>query len=261
MNEAERQPSLTSCIEPWGNLWRHAVKNAQVAGHSTAARVKNEITQAALAFKGGKKILQGLSDEAKKLAWDCLSYLFDGCAEHQKRLKLSARKFEQGKEHLIQASLVREVWIGQTLFIVPTDALYEAFSMAPPRLRRRLSFDHSFAVRLGAHLVGQDPLVQWVQDEVPIGDSGATVDFVAGLRNGNREAYDVTLSISNVGANAAKCQDKGFSKIVFLCRDTKVKDAAWAGLRQSGLPPELLARCRCVLFSTLLKKQKALRMT
>jgi hypothetical protein len=201
-----------------------------------------------------------LSSAAFKLLLDCFAYEFDGCSERLQRLTLSGRGFEQAKRELQERRLIRGVPFGLTLFLVPEAKLYELFSIAPHRLKRQLSPEHSFGIHLARHHVSQDPHVRRVDLEVALGDSGATVDMVASLKDGTRDGYEVTLSVGNVTGNAAKCQDKGFARIIFLCRDVQVRQAAWAGLRECGFPPDFLGRCRCMLFSTLIRRYKTARL-
>ena len=263
MKQPDQQSSAISIIQPWDNLWEGGLAKDRPAEGSPTAQardVTNGIVQAADTMEQVGKVLNGISDEAKKLGWDCVSYPYDGCNIHLSRLKLSARKFEQAKAALEARNLTKWVLFGQTIYLAPTETLYRAFSMEPPKLKRRLTFDHSFAVHLAAYLIGRMPLVSQVEKEVALGGTGATVDIVARMKDGSRQAWEVTLQAGNIGANAAKSRNAGFSQIIFLCRDTRVKQAAWAGLRNSGLEPDLLARCRVILFSTLLRQQKTLRM-
>jgi len=263
VKQPDQQPSAISSIQPWDNLSEPGLAKDRPAEGSPTVQAKDvtsEIVQAVHTVEQAGKELDGLPDEARKLNWDCVSYSYDGCIEHQRRLNLSARKFEQAKAALERKGLIQCLWFGQTLFLVPTDLAYRSLSMEPPKLKRRLTFDHSFAVHFAAYLIGRMPLVSQVEKEMTLGGTGATVDIVARMKDGSRQAWEVTLHAGNVGANAAKSANAGFSRIVFVCRDTNIKQAAWSSLKNSGLEPELLARCRVILFSTLLRQQKALRM-
>jgi hypothetical protein len=246
--------SILSQSLPWDSLW-------ELPARAEPASPSSPVVQTPINSREEDRNSSdlALSGDASRLAYDCITYPYDGCVEHQSRLNLSARKLEQAKAELEARGFVKAVPFGQTLFAVPTEALYGALHVQPPRLRRALSFDHSFAVMLGAHHLRQDPLVHSIDMEVPVGDSGAAVDIVARMKNGTREAVEVTLSAGNVASHAAKCRNAGFSKIVFLCRDTNIRQAAWSSLHNAGLEPELLARCRCILFSMLLKRRKAMK--
>ena len=245
-------------IVPWSNLWDTASEKPPTDLQEDTA--SSQPSQAILVPDAPPGVHPApdlnLSREAMMLALDVVPYPFDGCNERLKRLNLSSRKFEEAKRELEERTFCKIIKLGQTLYLVPTDKFFQAFGLEPPKQKRLLALEHGFAIRLAAHLLRQDPLVRWVDIEVPLGDSGATVDLGVHRKDGSREAYEVTLSVGNISANAAKLQDKGFAKIVFVCRDTSIRQAAWARLQQSGLAPDLLGRCRVVLFSALAKRIK-----
>jgi hypothetical protein len=94
-----------------------------------------------------------------------------------------------------------------------------------------------------------------VDSEVPVGESGATVDLVVHRKDGGLEGWEVTSTVSNVTGNAIKCSGEGFQRIVFLCRDHAVRGAVWRRLQASGLPPDVSRRVRYVLFSGLWRRR------
>jgi len=255
--------TLLARIEPWSSLWETEAEGAAAPrrephGKATAAPPKATPPPAPSDPPDVPERKISLSREGNRLACDVLTYPFDQCTPRCQRLDLSGREFVRARAELEQKILIRVISIGRALYLVPMFDLYAKFGQDPPPQKRSLSLEHSFAVQLAAYLVRHQPLVSRVDTEVPVGSSGATVDLVAHTRDGARIAYEITLSLGNVVSNAAKCRDKGFAEIVFLCRNTQIKQGAWAQLREAGLPPELYGRCRVVLFSKLTARKKAL---
>ena len=196
-----------------------------------------------------------LTVDGKKLAHDIIANLYCQLKQRQEQLKWSVRRIEKARQELLSNSLILEFWLGKSLFLVPTATLYVLMELESPYVRN-VSAIHSFSILLAAHLILYNPLVQKIKCEVTLGDSNSTVDVVAYLHNSLRWAYEITLSASNVSANAAKLENKGFAQIYFVCRDYNLKEAVWAHLRNAGFPTDYLASIRCVIFSTLLRQKK-----
>lgn len=192
---------------------------------------------------------------AKKLAYDICIEPDSQYGERIHRLEVSARKLEKAKNELLTKEFAKELQFGQSLFLVPTTKLFEVLGLESP-YRRDVSNVHSFSVLLLKKLLVPDPLTQSVKEEAFIGDSNSTGDLLVQTKNGERHLYEVTLSVSNVCANAAKAQNKGFSQIIFVCRDYDLKQAVWAKIRNAGFNEDFLATIRCVIFSQLIRRRK-----
>ena len=151
-------------------------------------------------------------------------------------------------------SLIKEICLGKSLMLAPTELLYRLLSMDCP-YKRNAYDSHSYLVFLAGKLIEPDPLVKHVKPEVSIGDSSATVDLVVYRRDGDRWAYEIVhRSVTNVSALAARLQDKGFAKICFLATDFNVKERVQASLRNAGFDADFLATVHCEIFSTLLRQ-------
>lgn len=193
--------------------------------------------------------------DAKPLAYDISSLLDSTYRQRGRRLNLSMRQLSKAKEELVSKELAIEVWIGKTLFLAPTEKLYKHLELLSP-YKRNVSIEHSFLTLVAKSLIEADSAVQKMGIEVPIGDSGSTVDLVAYLKNGQRQAYEITLSSSNVSQNAAKLRNKGFSKITFICRDDQLKQSVSKILRDAGFEPDFFSTIECTIFSALMRKRK-----
>jgi hypothetical protein len=128
----------------------------------------------------------------------------------------------------------------------------------PCPYKRDVSVEHSYYVQWTRFLLGKDPAYKSVLTEVKCGSSSSTSDVVAIAHNGTRTAFEVTLNTTNCLANASKYENTDFVKIVFLCRDYKLREAVKACCREGGLNPDLLARLDYMQFSTLLRRQRKL---
>ena len=196
-----------------------------------------------------------ISADAKPLAFDIVNCFDSTYRRRSKRLKLSMRKLDKAKEELISKELAMEVWIGKTLFLAPTHKLYQLLGLDTP-YKRNVSIEHSFLTMVARGLIEEDRAVQKTAVEVAIGDTGSTVDLVAYLKNGQRQAYEITLSTSNIGQNAAKLHDKGFSKITFICRDDQLRQAVSKMLCDAGFEPDFFSHIECTIFSALMRNRK-----
>jgi len=191
----------------------------------------------------------------KKLGLDICTYPESQYNDRIKRLDVSARKLGRAKDELLNKGLIKELWFGKSLFLVPTAELFEMLSLDSP-YERNASDIHSFAVLLTKKLLRPNPLIQSIAVEAFLGDSNSTGDLLVHMKNGERHVYEVTLSVSNVCANASKLQNKGFAQIVFVCRDFDMKQAVWAKIRNVGFDPDFLATIRCTIFSSLIRQNK-----
>lgn len=227
-------------IEPWHNLWDITVKVSEplIQDHTNEA-----ISVVTPTPSDNSVLLQDLGRETAALYVDLKAYPYDENAVRQKRLDLSSRKFEDERRQLEERKLAWTCPIGRWRFLVEHELNA-----------------HTFALNLAFNRLRRDPEISRLQKEAKVGDSGAAGDIIVHLKNGFRECWEITLSVGNVPSNAAKLENYGFSKIVFLCRDFKVQQVAWASLRESGLSRGLLERVRCMLFSTLLKKYRAINL-
>ena len=196
---------------------------------------------------------QGLAGQEKTLGIDVATYLDSTVRERQQRLGISARQLETLKGSLRNKDLIREVPLGKALMLAPTRSLFQQLGMNCPY--RRNAWDaHSYLVLLAAKLIESDPLVRQVETEVSIGDASSTVDLIATLTDLNRVAYEVThQTVTNVSANAAKLEGKGFARIYFLCLDFNVKQRVSAQLRNAGFASEFLATIECTIFADILR--------
>lgn len=176
--------------------------------------------------------------------------------DRQEGTGLTVRQLESAKRGLLNKGLIKEVWLGKVLLLAPTEQLYLVLGMDSP-YKRNVWDIHSFLILVAAKLIETNPLVKYVKPEASLGDSSSTVDLVAYLKDGNRWAYEIThRSITNVTANTAKLQGKGFSQVVFLCTDFNVKQRVWASVRNAGFAPNFLSTIRYQIFSALMRQNK-----
>jgi len=201
--------------------------------------------------------LEGASAVLMKLLWDILVYLYSSVSIRIRRLGISARAFEKAKIEGCEKEFFIESSAGQTIYLVPTRKTFETFNMPYP-YKRDVSLEHSYYLLWGCFILEKDPRYKSVQPEVKRGDSGSTSDIVTVAHDGTRETWEVTLSTTNVLANASKYDNTNFARIVFLCRDYKLKEAVKACCREGGLNPDLLAKLEYMQFSTLLRRQRKL---
>ncbi|MFC1783562.1 hypothetical protein ACFL02_08250 [Planctomycetota bacterium] len=238
----------------WHGLDLNAMEEKRAVGNSTANRENpdNKIPD-------NIKVTLNLPPHENLLACDVIAHLDRQFGERIEATSISARMGEVAKKGLIGKRLIKEIFIGKSLFLAPTYKLYQLFGMKSP-YKRNVPGDHAFLVLLAAKLVESHPLIQRIKTEVSLGDSNATVDLVAYFKDGQRCAYEITLSATNVAANAAKLQGKNFSQIIFLCRDFNIKEAVWASLRNAGFAPDFFATIRCTIFSTLIRQRKQMKL-
>jgi hypothetical protein len=201
--------------------------------------------------------LQGLSTVLIKLLWDILVYLYSSVSVRIKRLGVSVRSYEPAKLEGLEKGFFIESAAGQTIYLIPTTKAFEAFGMPCP-FRQGDLLEHSFYVCWATFLLEKNPRYKSAQTEVKRGDSGSTSDVVTIAHDGTREAYEITLNTTNILANAAKYGNTDFVRIVFLCRNYKLREAVKACCREGGLNPDLLAKLDYMQFSQLLQRQRKL---
>jgi hypothetical protein len=238
-------------IEPWESMYQsntsENVKPSDNSEHKEACQNSTSTENSDLL---------GLSPEARVLGLDCTLRIDYQFTERMKLTNLSARQQETAKQELNNKQLIKEVFLGKSLFIAPTEKLFLLFGMESPYKRNTWEI-HSFLVLLAAKLIEANPLIKYVEREVSVGDANSTIDAVSVAKNGQRWAWEITNHCkTNISANAAKLQSKGFSQIIFLCSDYNIKQGVWANIRNAGFDPDFLATIRCMIFSTLIRQRK-----
>lgn len=196
-----------------------------------------------------------ISSDAKALAFDIVAYFDSTYRQRGQRLKYSGRQLSKAKEELVSKEFAIEVWIGKTLFLAPTEKLYQHLELCSP-YKRNVSTKHSFLTLVAQQLIEADSAVQKTAIEVAVGSTGSTVDLVAYLKSGQRQAFEITLSSSNIGQNAAKLHNKGFSKITFICRDNQLRQSVSKILHDAGFEPDFFSNIECTIFSALMRNRK-----
>ena len=172
------------------------------------------------------------------------------------QLKFSMRRLEKATEGLVSKEMIKELQIGRNVFLAPTEKLYQHLSVASP-YKRNVSIEHSFSVLFAQWCIEADLLVQKTAIEVPVDTSGHTIDCVSYLKNGNRLAWEITFNCTNnVASHAAKLKGKGFSKIIFVCRDHHIRKSTQTILSDAGFEPEFFSTIECMLFSDLIREKK-----
>ena len=202
-------------------------------------------------------LLAGASPTLMKLLWDILVYPFSSVSVRIKRLGISARSFEGAKHEGCEKGLFFESSAGATTYLIPNPIAFEAFGMPCP-YKRDVSVEHSYYVQWSRFLLSKDPTYKSVLTEVKCGSSSSTSDVITVAHDGTRTAFEVTLNTTNILANASKYDNTDFARIVFLCRDYKLREAVKACCREGGLNPDLLAKLEYMQFSTLLRRQRKL---
>jgi hypothetical protein len=241
-------------FEPMQNLYDLTVfakKSGTKTSGTTGKKPPEKPTPASNTY------IKRLSSTAMLLAQDAIVNMDSQFSERKNRLGLSVRQIENAKRELINNCLIKEVWLGKSLMLAPTAKLYLLMGLEPP-YKRNVSDIHSFLVLAAAKLIEPNPLLKYVKREVSLGDSNSTLDLLVSMKNGQRWAYEITVSQSNVAANIAKLNGKNFSRIYILCRDHIIRESAWATIRNAGFDPNFLSTIRCIIFSTLFHQKKQL---
>lgn len=198
-----------------------------------------------------------LTKNANLLACHVVSSLDTTYKRRGELLKLSMRMLGPAKEELVSKKMILELKIGRGLFLAPTEKLYQYLGLICP-YKRNVSIEHSFMTLLTQLCVETNQLVRKSCIEVPVGSSGCTIDIVSYQTNGARVAWEITCSCkSNIASHAAKLKDKGFFRIVFVCRDHNIRKFVQTILGDAGFEPEFYSTIECVLLGDLINKKKS----
>jgi len=199
----------------------------------------------------------GISPALMRLLWDALAYPHSDISTRLRRLGMSARVFETVKREGLENGFMLESSAGQTLYLIPTKKTFSIFNMEDP-YERAVSVEHAFYVNGLCWLLKQDPRYRVVVPEAKIGSTSATSDVITITQNGMRSAWELTLSTSNVLANATKYAGTDMATVTFVGRDCKLRDAVKSCCREGGLDPALLAKLDYTHWSALLRQQRSL---
>jgi len=221
----------------------------------TAGNTKNDTNNIAVAHEERHPLLSGVSDVLIKLLWDILVYPYSSVSVRIKRLGISARVYEQATFEGCEKGFIFKSAAGLTIYLIPENKPFLAFNMTDPFDSGDLR-EHSFYEHWCAFLNKKDPIYRAVQIKAKIGHSGAAADGTTTRHDGTHEAWEITLNTTNILANACKYKNTDFSKIIFLCRNYKLREAVKACCREGGLDPNLLAKIEYMHFSQLLQRQR-----
>lgn len=170
---------------------------------------------------------------------------------------MSVRAYEPAKVEGCEKKLIFESAAGKVIYLIPNPITFEAFNMPCP-YDNNDHVEHSYYCGCTGFLLGKNPHYKSVHLLLKRGNSGAASDVVTIAHDGTREAWEVTLSTTNILANASKYENTDFAKIIFLCRDYRLREAVKACCREGGLNPDLLAKLDYMHFSQLLQRQRRL---
>lgn len=181
-----------------------------------------------------------LSPEAQKIIHEALNSPFAGIRIHIKRAQMSVSAFENGKKEACQKGYLVESSAGKSKFLISTEKAFQLFKYPCPFPSGPL--EHSFYTGLVEYLLKHDPQMAKVQTNIQIGKQNAASDAAATLKSGIMQAYEVTLNVSNLMANALKYSGTAFAKIIWVCRDDALGQGVKAFFREADLPADLLDR-------------------
>ena len=141
------------CYEPWESMLSRLScrKSESKKEKGPDQKSKQPIKHA------GQVSLSELSPEAKILGLDCIQRIEFQYSERSDWTNLFGGTIQRAKKDLLNKKLVREVFLGKSLFLAPTEELYNLFGMECPYKRNTWEL-HSFLVLLAAKLVEYDPL-------------------------------------------------------------------------------------------------------
>ena len=249
------QDNIWANIKKWHPLTEIPEANNSVSSGSNSGNVVAKPVDKSSIVQAPNPLLQGVSPVLIKLLWDILVYLYSSVSIRIKRLGISARAYEQAKIEGCEKGLITESSAGSTVYLVPPEKTFQMFNMPCP-YDRNISTEHSFYVGLNSFLLSKNARFKNVYPEYRRGKQGRTSDIVTVVHDGTMEAYEVTLNTTNVLANAAKYENTSFVRIIFLCRNYKLREAVKACCREGGLNPNLLAKIDYMHFSQLLQCQR-----
>ncbi len=205
---------------------------------------------------GCNTILSNISDNGKKLLYNTVLELKLSVRERNEVLGFSARAGNNAKHELITLGLVIESNCGKKKYLIPRSEVFEAFGLLCPY--KNIEFlEHSFYMHIAGLTLKADSKIKSITLEYKIGTVGHTSDIVTQDENGTMVSYELTRSASNILQNCIKYSQTGFSKIVFLCKDTDLLKAVKSTVLKGGLPLELLSKIDFMLLSDLLKRKRS----
>jgi hypothetical protein len=199
-----------------------------------------------------------LSEDERILGYHIVTSLFIPYKQRGIQLKFSMRRLEKTWNSLVAKEMAKEIEIGRNLFMVPTEKLYEYLVIGSP-YKRGASIEHAFCVLFVQHCIEADPAVQKTAIEVPTDNRGSAIDCVSYLKNGDRIAWEVTVNCTdNIASHATKLRGKGFSSIIFACRDHHIRKSVNTIIDDAGFDPDFRSTIDTALFGDLFKKRKKL---
>ena len=198
--------------------------------------------------------LAGASPRLTRLCYDLIAYPYGSVKTIITRLRISARAFEKEMLDGCQRGLILKSCAGASTYLIPMPKVFEAFGFPCPY--DLTSVEHSYYLGWNGFYLSQDPAIKTVYSELKIRNAGHTSDLVTLGYNGTRWAYEVTLSPGNCLSNCTKYADTDFDRIVFICRDHKLRDAVKASCCSAGLDPQLLAKLDFWHFGKLLRRPR-----
>ncbi len=238
--------------EPYVNLYDLANGMGQRTKPTPARKKK---AKSAVDQKTDAQVPPRISPDAALLAHDIVSVIDSVYKNRVNRLGISVPRLTNAKDELMARQLVIEIWLGKILFLAPTVELYNYLGLIAP-YKRNVSTEHAFLVLVAKKIIETDPAVAKTAVEVSIGKSGRTIDLVAYMKDGLRQAFEITLSSSNVTENAAKMIGKGFSKITFICRDDQLRKSVATILKDADFKGDFASTLEVEIFRTLIHKNK-----
>ncbi len=193
-----------------------------------------------------------IKSSVDKLVLDCVHYPYQKVREHAERLD-SIREYDSAKKNAVQNGFLIQSRCGKSLYLIATQKAYDKFSIANP-YKRATSIEHAFYVRLAEDILKKLTNSR-VNVETPIGTKGQTIDITITDKSGNITAIELTLSTSNLMANAAKLQDSAYQEIIWLCKDAATATAVKSYFNKlTSLPPKLTNKFEFIHFSKWTKQ-------
>jgi len=202
--------------------------------------------------------LANLSSDAKTLLYNIVFKLELSVSQRNEMLNFSGRAGENAKHELITQGWIIESVCGRKKNLIPKPEAFNAFGLICPYVNV-MFIEHSFYLHVGRLKLKDKKTVQSASLEYKIGTSGHTADIVTKDCNGILVAHEMTLSASNILQNCLKYKDTAFSKIIFLCKNSDLKNAVKSKVLNGGLPLDLLSKIDFMLLSLLLKEEKKRR--
>lgn len=197
----------------------------------------------------------GIYTALLKFLWDIVCSPYSTVTERIKRLGISGRDFENLKHEAQDKGYILESSAGNLTFLIPMVKAYQVFNMTSPFGEKP---EHSYYIGMGVFNLEKNLTNRHVYPNHPIGNGNMIGDIATVDLDGRLTAFEITLSTSNILSNAAKYANTAFAKVVFLCRDYKLREAVRACCQQGGLDPKLLSRIDYEHMSAFLKCHRKL---